>query len=68
MTLRNKHNQLDTHFHLHFIKAQSLDIFRTLLAHLQERRFWRLLRAVVDVRWSQDEGRRRPTHIYNRTQ
>jgi hypothetical protein len=37
--LRNKHNQLDTHtfnFHLHFINIQSLDVFRALLAHLQE--------------------------------
>jgi hypothetical protein len=58
----NKHSQLDTHFtfHLHFIKVQSLDMFRALLAHLQEalheRRFGDLC-AVVDLGWSQDVGR-----------
>ena len=34
--LRNKHNKLDAHFHLHFIEVQCLDMFRALLAHLQE--------------------------------
>jgi hypothetical protein len=45
--------------HLHFIKVQSLDMFRALLAHLPvalpERRFCDLC-AVADVGWSRDVG------------
>jgi hypothetical protein len=81
--LHNKHKptwytlHFHFHFHYHFIEDQSLDMFRALLAHLQEalhgRRFGgycvRLYMCVGLGMWEPGYTHSpRPTHIYNRTQ
>jgi hypothetical protein len=58
---------MHTAFLLRFIDVQCLDMFRALLAHLQEalhgRRFDDLC-AVVDVGWCQDVGRQTNPHFF----